>query len=110
MAAEEIVPTQTFSPEQAARRAKAEERAERIRSHLAAAAEDYVAAVIEEDRRALGFGSIEVWRAAMFAGQRLAVETRRQVAELLSEHGIEPWISPKLRLVRQQILYVSCGD
>ena len=67
--------------------AKAQARAERIRSHLADAAQEYATAIIEQDWKVLGFGSIEAWREAMFSGQRLAVETRRQVAELLSAEG-----------------------
>jgi hypothetical protein len=69
------------------RAAKAQARAERIRSHLADAAQDYAAAILEEDWKVLGYGSIEAWRETMFAGTRLAVETRRQVAELLSAEG-----------------------
>jgi hypothetical protein len=48
MAADVVIGT-ALSPEQAARRQAAEERAGRIRSHLASAAQDYAAAVIEED-------------------------------------------------------------
>lgn len=80
----EISPSQVIAPE---RRAKAEERAGRIRAHLASAAEEYAAAIIEEDWRALGFACLEEWRSAMFGAQRLTVEARRQVAELLSAEG-----------------------
>lgn len=84
----DVIDGQPVSPEQAARRVKAEARAERIRSHLASAAEEYAAAVIEQDWRTLGYASPEEWREAMFAGQRLTVETRRQVHELLSAEGM----------------------
>jgi Helix-turn-helix domain len=91
MTAQEIEPGQVISPEQ---RASAEARAGRISAHLAAAephlagaAEEYAAAVIERDWDHLGL-TREEWHAALFAGTRLTVEARRTVHELLSEQGL----------------------
>src|SRR5277367_4044610 len=87
MAADEVKPTQDIEAVREARRQVAAERAERIRSHLASAAEDYAAAIIEQDWKVLKFGSLDEWREAMFAGHRLTPQTRRNVAEVLTGAG-----------------------
>ena len=79
---------QVLTPEQAERRAKAEDRAERIVTRLESAAEDYAAAIIEEDWRALGLSGLDEWRARVFGDKRLTVEARRQLHEALNGHGM----------------------
>ncbi len=65
----------------------AQQRAERIRSHLAGAAEEYAQAVLEDDWDALGYADVAQWAADQFGQAKFTPEARRQVAELLSARG-----------------------
>jgi hypothetical protein len=69
------------------RRQAAEQRAGRIVSHLAGAAEEIAQAILDEDWTAMGLSPQE-WRARLFGDKRLTVEARRQVHELLSGEGM----------------------
>lgn len=69
------------------RKIKARQRAERIRLHLGEAAQDYAAAVVEEDWRHLGYESAEEWRVSEFGQQRFTPVARKQVAAMLSAAG-----------------------
>lgn len=86
MAADTGVRTPTSIINRAQRKA-AEERAERIVSHLATAADEIAQAILDEDWTAMGL-SPEEWRARLFGDQRLTVEGRRRVHELLSGEGM----------------------
>jgi hypothetical protein len=66
---------------------RARRRADEIRCALVDAVEDYALAVLEEDWKTLGYDSVADWHENEFGGQRFTVETRRQVAELLSGAG-----------------------
>lgn len=77
---EEISPGQVIPAEVAGR-----DRA--LRGSLAESAELYARAVLAEDWRVLGFGSLEAWQADVLGSARLAVEARQKIAEQLSAAG-----------------------
>jgi hypothetical protein len=65
----------------------AQQRAGRIRSHVAGAAQEYAQAVLDRDWDVLGYAGVAGWAADQFGAHRFARETRQQVAEILSASG-----------------------
>jgi hypothetical protein len=65
----------------------AQQRAGRIRDHLAGAAEEYATAVLEGDWDVLGYGDVAAWAADQFGQHKFTPDARRQVAALLAARG-----------------------
>jgi hypothetical protein len=66
----------------------AKQRLERIRAHLASAAEEYAAAVLAKDWETLSYPDLESWRDAILDDKRFTAQTRATIAATLDQAGM----------------------
>jgi len=68
-------------------RAHAQDRMNRIRQNLSAAADEYLQALEDEDWKTLGFPDVETWRAELMAGVKFSKAARQAIVKTLTVQG-----------------------